>query len=117
MDELYFLAEGALDVAMLEEKFLFKMYDYLKHNKAKRNDATEFLNSSTAGNIGQTIIDLNEYIKGGQDNEHKQIREAYHHKPKTHPRKIVKYLNTIIDDAERYEYDKRPGRRKKRDSK
>ena len=55
---------------------------------------------------------LDEYIKGGKDNDHKQLREAYGHLPKPDARKIRNYLNTILEDASRYEKDKRRGRRK-----
>ena len=57
MEDLYSLAERALDVAITEKKFLFKIYDYLQHNKAKRKDAIEFLESSTCDNISKTIND------------------------------------------------------------
>jgi len=112
-DELYSLAERAMDVAIVEKKFFFKLYDFLHHNKAKRKVATEFLESSTAHNIEITITELEEYIKGGSDADHKYLREAYHHIGKPEARKIAKYLHQIIDDAKRYEFDKRPGRRKK----
>ena len=60
------------------------------------------------------ILELNEYLKGGQDNEHKQLREAYGHIPKPQARKIKQFLEGILEDAERYSYDRRPGRRTKR---
>lgn len=113
MEDLYSLAERALDVAIAEKKFLFKIYDYLQHNKAKRKDAIEFLESSTCDNISKTIDDLNEFIKGGNDTEHRQIKEGYCFLSKPDARKISKYLTGLIDDAERYKYDHRPGRRKK----
>ena len=60
----------------------------------------------------EVIHELDEYIKGGQDNDHKQLREAYGHLPKPDARKIRNYLNTILEDASRYEKAKRRGRRK-----
>jgi len=113
MEELYSLAERAMDVAITEKKFFFKVYDYLQHNKAKRKDATEFLESSTADNLRKTIDDLDEFIKGGNDQDHKQIREGYCFLHKPEARKISRYLKGLIADAEQYEHDKRPGRRKK----
>ena len=112
-DDIYDLAERALDIAILEKKFLFKLYPLLEHSKATRNVTLEFLESSTARAIEDTAHDLEEYIKGGKDAEHTQIREAYHFLSKPEARKIVKYLRGIIDDAKRYEWDHRPGRRKK----
>ena len=66
-----------------------------------------------SGFIGSLIVELNEYIKGGVDNEHKQLREAYHHIPKPQARKIKNYFCRILEDAVRYQHDRRPGRRKK----
>ena len=42
------------------------------------------------------------------------LREAYGHIPKPQARKIKQFLEGIIEDAERYSYDRRPGRRTKR---
>ena len=113
IDDVYDLAERALDVAILEKRFLFKIYPLLEHSKTTRKATLEFLESSTAKAIEDTAHDLEEYIKGGKDAEHTQIREAYHFLSKPEARKIVKYLRGIIDDAKRYEWDHRPGRRKK----
>ena len=41
------------------------------------------------------------------------MREAYGYLGKPEARKIRKYLNGILEDAQRYSYDRRPGRRKK----
>ena len=112
-DDIYDLAERALDIAILEKKFLFKLYPLLEHSKATRKVTLEFLESSTARAIEDTAHDLEEYIKGGKDAEHTQIREAYHFLSKPEARKIVKYLRGIIADAKRYEWEHRPGRRKK----
>ena len=57
--------------------------------------------------------ELEQYIKGGADNDHKQLREAYGHISKPQARKIKAYLGSILEDAVRYRHDKRPGRRKK----
>ena len=56
---------------------------------------------------------LKEYIKGGRDSNHQQLREAYGHISKPQARKIMNYLGGILEDAARYSYDRRPGRRKK----
>jgi hypothetical protein len=58
-------------------------------------------------------LDLDEYLKGGADDEHKQLREGYGHIPKPQARKIRNYLEGFLEDAKRYSNDKRPGRRKK----
>ena len=90
-----------------------KFYEFLKYRKTKKVEVDAFLQSSTAKEIADTVIELEEYIKGGNDSNHKQLREAYHHIPKPQARKIKKYLTGILEDAVRYRHDKRPGRRKK----
>jgi len=109
--------ELAIDYAFNDNKFVINFYQYLKGKDATRNDAKSFLNSSTASNIKEQIEELDEYLKGGQDDLHKMFREAYGHLPKPYARKIRNYLSQIISDAEKYIYDKRPGRRKKVESK
>ena len=59
------------------------------------------------------VLELKEYIKGGRDSEHQQLREAYGHISKPQARKIMNYLGSILEDAVRYQHDRRPGRRKK----
>ena len=58
------------------------------------------------------IDDLSEYIKGGKDGEHQILREAYGHLGKPNARKIRDYFNGILDDAKKYEKERRRGRRK-----
>ena len=110
--EVYDNVEKAIDYAF-EGKFVLKFYDYLKIRNTTKIEVEEFIQSSTANNINNVIVDLDEYLEGGADNVHKQLREAYGHIPKPQARKIRNYLSDILEDAERYNYDKRPGRRKK----
>ena len=112
--EVYEVVEQSIDVAFEQQKFQLKFYDYLRVIDAKRKDADEFIASSTSKEIKDLILELDEYLKGGQDNEHKQLREAYGHIPKPQARKIKQFLEGIIEDAERYSYDRWPVRRKKR---
>ena len=88
------------------------MYDYLKICNAKRRHADEFIESKTAAEINLLILDLEEYLLGGQDDTHKQLREGYGHIPKPQARKIKEYLYGILEDAWRYSNDKKPGRRR-----
>ena len=110
--ELNIDVEQAIDYAF-EGKFVLKFYDYLKVRKTKRDEINQFIESSTAVEISNLITDLEEYLEGGSDYNHKFLREAYGHIPKPQARKIKVYLNDIIDDAKRYDYDRKPGRRKK----
>ena len=110
--DIYDLIEHAIDNAFGGQMNL-KFYDYLKDNKIKKHEIDTFIESTTAWEISEITMDLDEYLKGGQDSEHKQLREGYGHIPKPQARKIKTYLQGILDDAKRYSYERRPGRRKK----
>ena len=111
-ENVYELIEHALELAF-EGKMQLKFYEFLKYRKTTKAEIDAFLQSSTAAELSDLVLQLEEYIKGGQDSDHKQLREAYHHIPKPQARKIMKYLGGILEDAARYSYDRRPGRRKK----
>ena len=106
------LVEHAIDNAF-EGQMNLKFYDYLKDSKIKKHEVDAFIDSTTANEISDLTEELEEYIKGGADNDHKQLREGYGHIPKPQARKIKNYLESFIDDAERYSHDRKPGRRKK----
>ena len=110
--DIYDLIEHAIDNAFRGQMNL-KFYDYLKETKTKKHEVDEFISSTVTNEISSLILDLDEYIKGGNDSEHKQLREGYGHIPKPLARKIRNYLESFLDDAKRYSYDRRPGRRKK----
>ena len=112
MEEFYDLVEHAIDAAFEKEMYLFKCYTYLKHIKATRKQVREFIDSSTAKQLALLVYDLEQYIKGGSDNEHCQLREAYGHLGKPRARKLRKYLHGILSDAWQYELDRKPGRKK-----
>ena len=116
MDNKEFLniIEHSIDYVFKDHhKFYLNMYAYLKSEKMSRRDVQEFLESSTAQNITLTIYDLEDYLEGGSDSQHKQLREAYGHLGKPEARKIKNHLESILQDAWRYEQEKKPGRRKK----
>lgn len=113
MEDYCFDVEKAIDYAFSEQKFVMNFYQYLKGKEAKRAEAKNFLESTTVINIKQLVEDLDTYLEGGQDEIHKQLREAYGYLSKPFARKVRNYLDSIISDTERYLYDKRPGRRKK----
>ena len=110
-DNVYDLIEHANEYAF-EGKMQLRFYEFLKYRKTTRAEIDAFLGSSTAKELADEVVELGEYIKGGRDSNHQQLREAYHHIPKPQARKIMNYLGTILDDAVRYSYDRRPGRRK-----
>ena len=110
--EVYGDVEKAIDYAF-EGKFVFKFYDYLKIRGTKRHEVEEFIESNTASEINNLVIDLDDYLEGGADEIHKQLREGYGYISKPEARKIRNYLYGILEDARKYSHDKRPGRRKK----
>ena len=111
-ENVYDMIEHAIEYAF-DGKMQLKFYDYLKHRKTKKTEIDSFIESSTVKEISDQVLELEGYIKGGSDNNHKQLREAYGHIPKPQARKIKTYLSRIIEDAVRYQHDRRPGRRKK----
>ena len=111
-ENVYDMIEHALELAF-KGKMQLKFYEFLQYRKTTKVEIEAFLHSSTAKELADEIIELEEYIKGGSDNEHKQLREAYHHIPKPQARKIKNYFSKILEDAVRYHHDRRPGRRKK----
>ena len=106
------MIEHALELAY-QGKMQLKFYEFLKYRKTTKAEVDSFLHSSTVKELVNEVRDLQEYIKGGKDNQHQQLREAYGHIPKPQARKIMAYLGRIIEDAVRYSDDRRPGRRKK----
>ena len=110
--DIYDLVEHAIDNAF-EGQMNLKFYNYLKDSKTKKHEIDSFIESATASELSDLVVELEEYIKGGADSEHKQLREGYGHIPKPQARKIKDYLYGILNDAWRYSNDRRPGRRKK----
>ena len=111
-DNVYDMLEHAIEYAF-EGKMQLKFYEFLKYRKTTKAEVDSFLHSSTVKEISDQVLELQEYIKGGKDNLHQQLREAYGHISKPQARKIKVYLGGILEDAVRYQHDRRPGRRKK----
>jgi hypothetical protein len=110
--EVYNDVEKAIDYAF-NGRFVLKFYDYLKIRGTKKSEVEEFIESKTANEISNLVMDLDDYLEGGADDIHKQLREGYGHIPKPQARKIRNYLYGILEDAWKYSYDRRPGRKKK----
>ena len=111
-DTVYDLVEHAIEYAF-DGKMTLKFYEFLKYRKTTKAEIDSFLQSSTAKELADEVLELKEYIKGGRDSNHQQLREAYGHLGKPQARKIMKYLGGILEDAVRYSDYRRPGRRKK----
>jgi hypothetical protein len=110
--ELYDVIEHTIDFAF-EGKYMLNMYEYLKNNKATKREVREFIESTTAQELNSLVMDLEDYLEGGSDEMHKQLREGYGHLGKPEARKIKNYLYGILEDAWKYEQERKPGRKKK----
>lgn len=110
--DLYDIIEHTIDYAF-NGKYILNMYDYLVLSKSSKKDVEEFLESSSRKEIDALISDLDNYLEGGSDEDHKQLREGYGYLGKPEARKIRNYLNGIVEDAVKYGREKRPGRKRK----
>ena len=105
-EEVYFIVERALELAFKGD-FVLKFYPYLEGEGVKKKQIEEFIESSTAAELSQQVLELEEYIKGGD----KTLKEAYGHIPKPQARKISTYLESILHDAYKYSNDRKRGRK------
>ena len=96
--EVYNDVEKAIDYAF-NGQFVLKFYDYLKIRGTKKVEVDEFIESPTASEISDLVMDLDDYLEGGADEIHKQLREGYGYISKPEARKIRNYLYSILEDA------------------
>ena len=66
LHEVYGDVEKAIDLAF-NGQFVLKFYDYLKIRGTKRLEVEEFIESTTANEISNLVMDLDEYLEGGAD--------------------------------------------------
>ena len=109
-ENVYDMIEHAIEYAF-EGKMQLKFYEFLKYRKTTKAEVDAFLKSSTAKELADEVVELQEYVKGGKDNTHQQLREAYGHIPKPQARKISTYLESILHDAYKYSNDRKRGRK------
>ena len=109
-ENVYDMIEHAIEFAFVG-KMQLKFYEFLKYRKTTRAEVDAFLQSSTAKELADEVLELQEYVKGGKDNIHQQLREAYGHIPKPQARKISTYLESILHDAYKYSNDRKRGRK------
>ena len=111
--DIYVAVDKAIDEVFKNDRYVLNLYQLASSLRLKRDDMSEFLHSSVAQELKELVLQLDEYLKGGRDSHHQQLREAYGHIPKPKARKIKTYLYGILQDAVRYQHERRPGRRKK----
>ena len=61
-ENVYELIEHALELAF-EGKMQLKFYEFLKYRKTTKTEIDAFLNSSTAKELADEVLELKEYIK------------------------------------------------------
>ena len=105
-EELYSLVERSIDAAF-DGKFMFNLYTYVKTYKFTRREVSNFIESSTAATISDTVLELERFLSGKET----IAKEAYGHLSKPKARKIKDYLYNILNDAWKYERERRPGRK------
>lgn len=108
-DEIYNIVNTAIDVAVTAEKYQLNFYSFLKGENIKRVDIKSFLDSSLVSQMKDEVSHLDLYLEGGP--EVADLREVYGWMGKPRARKYKEYLMKIVEDAERYEIEKRPGRK------
>jgi hypothetical protein len=108
-DEIYNIVNTAIDAAVTSEKYQLNFYSFLKGENIKRQEIKSFIDSSLVSQIRDEISHLNLYLDGGPDVA--DLREVYGWMGKPRARKYKEYLMKIIEDAEKYEVEKRPGRK------
>ena len=62
-ENVYELIEHAIDYAF-EGKMTLKFYDFLKYRKTKKYEVEAFIESSTAKELSELVLDMEAYIKG-----------------------------------------------------
>lgn len=108
-DEIYNIVNTAIDAAVTTEKYQLNFYSFLKGENLKREQIKSFLSSSLVSQMKDEISHLDLYLDGGPDVA--DLREVYGWMGKPRARKYKEYLMKIIEDAEKYETEKRPGRK------
>ena len=106
-DEIYSLVNGAIDLAVTDQQYKLNIYDFAKSEKMKRRDMVSFLNSSLVSQMRDEAKHLDMYLNGGPAD----LTECYGWMGKTRAAKYRDYLYKMIEDAERYEKERRPGRK------
>ena len=106
-DEIYALVNGAIDLAVTDQKYKLNVYEFAKIENMKRRDMVSFLNSKLVSQIRDEIKHLDMYLNDGPAD----LTEVYDWMGKTRATKYRDYLSKMIEDAERYEQERRPGRK------
>ena len=105
--EIYNIVNSAIDTAVSLDKYNLNFYSFLKGEKITRTEIISFLQSNLIQQIKDEISHLDMFLGGGVAD----LREVYGWMGKPRVRKYKEYLIKILEDAEQYEREKRPGRK------
>jgi len=108
-DQIYEIVNAAIDEAVTQQQYRLNFYSFLSSEKLKRKEIISFLSSSLVSQMKDEVSHLDLYLDGGPDVA--DLREVYGWMGKPRARKYKEYLMKIIEDAEKYEREKRPGRK------
>jgi len=106
-EEIFNLVNVAIDTAITQQQYKLNVYDFAKTEKMKRKDMLHFLGSSLVSQIRDEIAHLDMYLNGGPAD----LTEVYGWMGIPRATKYRDYLYKMIEDAERYEKERRPGRK------
>jgi hypothetical protein len=109
LEDIYDIINNAIELAFFNEKYQLDFYAYLKSQNFKRETITEFLGSNLCKALQDQIQEIDMYLDGGDSAA--LLKEAYSWMGKSRARKVKDYLNTIVEDAKKYEQSKRRGRK------
>jgi hypothetical protein len=109
LEDISDIVNKAIDLAFVEEKYQLNFYSYLQGEQCKRSTILQFINSSLGLALANQIEEIDIYLEGGEAAVF--VRESYNWMGKPRARKVRDYLNKILEDAQKYEQSKRPGRK------
>ena len=79
--DIYAAVDKAIDEVFKNDRYVLNLYQLATTLRLKRNDMSEFLHSSVAGELKNLVLELDEYLKGGRDSHHQQRLVVW---PSTH---------------------------------
>lgn len=104
------IVNQAIDLAVRRERYVLNLYTFLKSESAKRKEVLAFLDSPVVSCMKDEIYQLETYLNGGPDAI--DLKEVYGWMTDQRVQKFKDYLSKILEDANRYEQEKRPGRKR-----
>ena len=58
MNDLFYVVETAIDYVFQKDKYVLNLYEYAKSCKMTKNEMTQFINSSTAAELSDLVMNL-----------------------------------------------------------